>query len=211
MKRVIIADDHAVVRYGLKIMLTQAFPDFDIEEAWDRSSVKSELKKGNCTLILLDLIMPETDPNSLIHWIKSFHPQTKILVVSMNDETLFGKRILQLGADGYIKKDSPADEIVRAAKTVLMGEKYISNTLTNLIVQQTISGVSDNPFDALTPREFQVAAYMLRDYSLSQISEALNIQYTTASTFKQRVFEKLSVQNRKEFLDLAVVYGFKSS
>ncbi len=209
MKKIIIADDHAVVRYGLRIMLAQLFPGFQIEEAWDGATVKSELKKGNCEILLLDLIMPDTDPHALIHWIKTFHPLTRILVVSMNDENLYGKRMLQLGAEGYLKKDSSAEEIGLAVKTVLDGGKYISSHLTNLIVNQTISGSALNPFDSLTQREFQVASYMLRNFSMNEICDLLNIQYSTANTFKQRIFEKLKISNRKEFLDLAAMYGLQ--
>ncbi len=209
MKKMIIADDHAVVRCGLRAMLARVFPEFEMVETWDGASVKAELKKGGCELLLLDLIMPETDPHALIHWIKSFHPHTYILVVSMNDETVFGKRFLKLGADGYLKKDSPPEEISSAVKTVLSGEKYISSRLTNLIVKETITGTPVNPFDSLTQREFQVASYLLRDYSVAQVSELLNIHYSTASTFKQRIYEKLKVGSRKEFLDLAAAYGLK--
>lgn len=208
MQRILIADDHSIVRYGLCTILRNSFPDCILDEAWDAETVMGNLKKHSYAIILLDLNMPDTDPSILLHWIKSFYKETKVLVISMNEETLFGMRAIQLGAHGYIKKDADPEEIIKAVQCVLSGKKYVSHELANTILDSTLEGKSVNPFERLSPREFQVAMYMVQDYSQKQISEMLQIQYATVNTFKQRIFEKLSVEHRKELMQLATAYSF---
>jgi two-component system invasion response regulator UvrY len=208
MQRILIADDHSIVRYGLNTILRNAVPNCLIDEAWNAETVMENLKKNSYAIILLDLNMPDTDPSILLHWIKSFYKETKVLVISMNEETLFGMRAIQLGAHGYIKKDADPEEIIKAVQCVLSGKKYVSQELANAILDSTLEGKSVNPFERLSPREFQVAMYMVQDYSQKQISEMLQIQYATVNTFKQRIYEKLSVEHRKDLVQLATAYSF---
>jgi DNA-binding NarL/FixJ family response regulator len=208
MQRILIADDHSIVRYGLSTVLHKSFPNCIFDEAWDAETVMESLKKHTYTIILLDLNMPDTDPSILLHWIKSFHPETKVLVISMNEETLFGLRSIQLGAHGYIKKDAAPEEIVKAVQCVNSGKRYVSPELANVILDNTLQGKPSNPFERLSPREFQVAMYMVQDYSVKQISEMLQIQYATVNTFKQRIYEKLEINQRKDLLQLASAYSF---
>ena len=106
MMKILIADDHSLVRYGLKLALHNHFKDSQIDESWDGASVKAQFAVHAYDLLLLDLNMPETDSTVLLQWILEFHVNTKVLVVSMNDESVFGKRSLQQGAHGYLEKDS---------------------------------------------------------------------------------------------------------
>jgi two-component system, NarL family, invasion response regulator UvrY len=208
MQRILIADDHSIVRYGLNMILQKHFHNYTLDEAWDAETVMGNMKQHSYALILLDLSMPDTDPSVLLHWIKNFHKETKVLVISMNEETLFGMRAIQLGAHGYIKKDAAPEEIIKAMQSVLSGKKYVSRELANAILDSTLDGKSVNPFERLSPREFQVAMYMVQDYSQKQISEMLQIQYATVNTFKQRIYEKLSVEHRKDLVQLAAAYSF---
>jgi two-component system invasion response regulator UvrY len=208
MQRILIADDHSIVRFGLSTTLQKFFPDYILDEAWDADTVMESMKQHPYAVILLDLNMPDTDPSILLHWIKSFYSTTKVLVISMNEEKLFGMRSIQLGAHGYIKKDANQEEIVKAVQRVLAGKKYISQELANAILDNTLDGKSVNPFERLSPREFQVAMYMVQDYSVKQIGEMLQIQYATVNTFKQRIYEKLELEHRKDLMKLATAYSF---
>lgn len=208
MQRILIADDHSIVRFGLSTTLQKSFPDYILDEAWDADTVMESMKQHPYAVILLDLNMPDTDPSILLHWIKNFHSTTKVLVISMNEEKLFGMRSIQLGAHGYIKKDANQEEIVKAVQRVLAGKKYISHELADAILDNTLDGKSVNPFDRLSPREFQVAMYMVQDYSVKQIGEMLQIQYATVNTFKQRIYEKLELEHRKDLMKLATAYSF---
>jgi two-component system invasion response regulator UvrY len=209
MKRILIADDHDIVRFGLALMLGQFFPGYTIDEAEDTEGVMQLMKKNDYSLLLLDLVMPGNDGNTLLHYVTNFHPQTKVLVLSMNDETLYGMRSLQLGAKGYLKKDAPKEEIVKAIQTILDGKKYVGSKLANALLQSSLDGKELNPIERLTPREFQVAMYIIQDFSQKQISEMLNVQYGTVNTLKQRVYEKLNIEHRKELVELAAAHGLR--
>lgn len=207
MMKILIADDHSLVRYGLKLALHNYFKDSQIDESWDGESVKASFATHTYDLLLLDLNMPETDSTILLQWVREAHPQTKILVVSMNDESVFGKRALQQGAHGYLEKDSSPEELARAVTTIINGRRYASATLSTILINDTLSGKSGNPFDQLTAREFQVATYLVKDYSVTQISEILQVQYTSVNTFKRRIFKKLNIPNRAALVRLADAYN----
>jgi two-component system invasion response regulator UvrY len=206
MKKILIADDHSLVRYGLKAALLNHFSDAQIDESWDGQSIMTQLKINIYDLILLDLSMPDTDPSTVLHWIRNFHTDTKVLIVSMNSEAIFGKRALQMGAHGYLEKDASPDELIRAVNVVLSGKKYMSADLAEIIVNDTLNRKSMNPFDELTPREFQVAMYIIQDYTITQIGELMQLQYTSVSTFRRRIFDKLNISDRKALVQLAEAY-----
>jgi len=205
--KILIADDHSLVRYGLKLALHNYFKDSQIDESWDGASVKAQFAIHAYDLLLLDLNMPETDSTILLQWIREFHPETKVLVVSMNDESIFGKRSLQQGAHGYLEKDSTPEELAKAVTTIMNGKRYASPNLASILINDTLGGKSGNPFDMLTAREFQVAIYLAKDYSVTQISEILQVQYTSVNTFKRRIFKKLNVENKSALVRLADAYN----
>jgi two-component system invasion response regulator UvrY len=206
MNRILVADDHSIVRFGLKTILETLFPDCKIDEAANGDDVIRLMREQIYQLILLDLIMPNTDTNNLIHFIRNSFSHTKVLVISMNEEHIYGMRTIQLGAHGYFKKDAPKEELEHAIKTVLSGKRYISNELTGMLIESSLEGKPANPFDSLTPREFQVAMLILQDISPKQIGEALQIQYGTVNTLKHRIFDKLNIAGRKELVKLASAY-----
>ncbi|OJV14597.1 MAG: DNA-binding response regulator [Dyadobacter sp. 50-39] len=205
--KILIADDHSLVRYGLKLALHNYFKDSQIDESWDGTSVRAQFALHSYDLLLLDLNMPETDSTILLQWIREFHVNTKVLVVSMNDESIFGKRALQQGAHGYLEKDSSPEELAKAINTIMNGKRYASSNLANILINDTLTGKSANPFDRLTAREFQVAIYLAKDYSVTQISEILQVQYTSVNTFKRRIFKKLDIENKSALVRLADAYN----
>lgn len=206
MKRILIADDHHIVRIGLTMMLQESFSDYIIDEAWGAKSVMTLMKKNTYQLVLLDLVMPDTDPTILMHYIKNFHPETKVLILSMNDEMLYGTRYIQLGALGYLEKNAPKEEITKAIHTVLAGKKYISQELADILLQNSLEGRPANPFERLSQREFQIAMYLVQNYSQKQISEMLQVHYDTVNTLKQRLYMKLNIEQHKELIELASAY-----
>lgn len=210
MKHILLADDHSLIRSGLRMILQHlAFPT-EVSEARDARTVMEKLKEKPCDLVLLDIQMPATDPVVLMHWIQSFHPDTKILIVSQNPENVYGKRYLQLGADGFISKTAPDDEMILAVNKVLNGHKYISETLSQAILNTVIKGERANPFDQLSQREFQVAICLAKGYTMNEVCDMLQVQYSTAHTHKRRAFEKLNVEDNKELAQLAGAYDLLS-
>lgn len=207
MEKMLIADDHALVRYGLKVAILEYFPECHVDESSDGISVMEKLKNHMYDLVLLDLSMPKTDPTLLLHWIRNFQQNAKVLVVSMSNENIFGKRSLQLGAHGYIEKDASPEELIKAVRTVLAGRKYMSANLSEIIINDVRDGALRNPFDKLTAREFQVAMFIVQDYSIAQICEKLQLKYTSVCSVRQRVFEKLDIEDRKTLVQLADAYS----
>lgn len=210
MKNILIADDHSLIRSGLRMMLGQMAIKTDISEAWDAKTVMTRLKEKAFDLVLLDIQMPATDSVVLMHWIQSFYPDTKILIVSQNPENTYGKRYLQLGANGFIGKTVPDEELIKAITQVLNGETYISEGLSRSIVQGVLNGVSGNPFDQLSQREFQVVICLAKGYTMNEVCEMLQVQYSTAHTHKRRAFEKLNIEDNKDLARLAGAYDLLS-
>ena len=206
MKNILIADDHSLIRSGLRMTLAGMAFKTDISEAWDSKSVMAALREKPMDLILLDVQMPATDSVVLMHWIQSFHPDTKILIVSQNPENTYGKRYLQLGAHGFVSKTAPDEELVKAINQVLNGDTYISEALSRSIVQGVLNGAAGNPFDQLSQREFQVVICLAKGYAMNEICEMLQVQYSTAHTHKRRAFEKLNIEDNKGLADLASAY-----
>lgn len=206
MKNILIADDHSLIRSGLRMVLDSMAVKTDISEAWDAKTVMAKLKEKPFDLVLLDIQMPATDSVVLMHWIQSFYPDTKILIVSQNPENTYGKRYMQLGANGFISKTAPDDEMIKAIAKVLNGSTYISEELSLSIVQGVLNRASANPFDQLSQREFQVVICLAKGYPMNEVCEMLQIQYSTAHTHKRRAFEKLNIEDNKDLAQLAGAY-----
>ncbi|SEJ59687.1 two-component system, NarL family, response regulator NreC [Dyadobacter sp. SG02] len=210
MKNILIADDHSLIRSGLRMVLDRMAFKTDISEAWDGRTVMMKMKEKPFDLILLDIQMPATDSVVLMHWIQSFYPDTRILIVSQNPETTYGKRYILLGAHGFISKTAPDEELIKAITQVLNGDTYVSADLSQSIVRGVFSGATANPFDQLSQREFQVVICLAKGYSMNEICEMLQVQYSTAHTHKRRAFEKLNIEENKELADLAGAYDLLS-
>lgn len=207
MYNILIADDHSAIRLGMKVIVQNIFPSSEIATAGNATEVTEKMKRDNFDLLLLDLNMPESDPVSLMSWITTFKTATRILIFSMNPEEVYGKRFLQLGARGYLKKSASEEEIARALRMVMDNKKYISPELAERLTDEIISGRTNNPFDVLSNREFEIAICLLKGNSLNEICTSLNIHYSTVSTHKQNIFEKLSVNSILQLSVLAKSYG----
>lgn len=210
MKNILIADDHSLIRSGLRMVLDGMEFKTKISEAWDSKSVMAKLKEKPFDLVLLDIQMPATDSVVLMHWIQSFYPDTKILIVSQNPENTYGKRYMQLGANGFISKTAPDNELIKAISLVLHGGSYVSEGLSRSIVEGVLKGSSGNPFDQLSQREFQVVICLAKGYAMSEVCEMLQVQYSTAHTHKRRAFEKLNIDDNKDLAQLAGAYDLLS-
>lgn len=206
MKNALVVDDHSLVRFGLRVAIERNYPDCQIDEGWDKNSAIAQLKQHHYDLVMLDLTMPHSDPGELLHWIRNFSKETKVLIVSMNDERMFAKWCLQSGANGYIEKDASPEELARAIGMVMSGKRYMSSALAEIFINETITHGKSNPFDQLSKREYQVAMYLVLDYSNNQISDQLNVQGTSISTLRRRVFDKLGIASNKELAQLANLY-----
>ena len=164
----------------------------------------SEHKYG---LVILDIQMPNTDTLALMEAIKQLYPDTKVLVYSMSSENIYAKRFMKSGAMGFLSKDSPLKEITRAIDAVLDNRHYMSESIAEILVDDSYAKKASNPFDDLSKREFEIAKLLLSGQTLTQVSQTLNIQTSTVGTHKHRLFEKLAVTNLLELKELATTYN----
>ena len=205
INRVLVADDHTIVRSGIKLIIQDLLPSTVIDEASNGNEVISLVKKNGYALIVLDINMPDTDSITLVTNLFAYREQCKILIYTMNSEELYAKRFLKLGVLGYLNKESQAGEIRKAIAAVLNGEIYVSKTVKKELNEDLKKG-ADNPFHKLSDREIQTVKYLLHGYSLPEIKKILNIHSSTIGTYKTRIFEKLKIKSLRELSELAKMY-----
>ena len=208
MKNILFVDDHAVDRTGMKVILLDYYTQLRIFEAEDGEAALRVLKKERIDLLLLDLQLPNTDTISLVEIISIRYPQCYILVFSMLPENIYARRVLKAGASGFLPKDTTPDEIKRAFDFALANKKYISQTLSEVLLNEATGSGNSSPFENLSHREFEIVSLLLAGNSLAKISEQLNIKPSTTGTYKTRIFEKLRISSLFELKELAVLYHF---
>jgi two-component system invasion response regulator UvrY len=205
MKKFLLVDDHAVIRSGLNRMLTELYEACEVIESSNTEDAIELMKTNRFDLLILDVQMPNSDSFGLLEYINARYPETKALIFSMASENLYAKRFLKLGAKGFLSKDSPVDEIINALNTVLNNKRYISKAFAEVLAIN--DSADESPFDRLTQREFEITAILSKGTSILEASKSLNLQGSTLSTHKSRIFEKLGITNMLELKELAKQYN----
>jgi two-component system, NarL family, invasion response regulator UvrY len=210
MATILLADDHAIVREGLKTFIQNIIPHSDIEEAYDGASAFKKIRHLNFDLIILDINMPATDSFGLVRNILAVKPKSKILIFSMNAEEIFAMKFLNLGALGYLRKDASEDEFRLAIENVMSNKRYVSPSFTRALTESALgkNAYNQNPFDLLSPRELEIVRHLIKGASVSQIGTCLNLHTSTIGTHKARIFEKLACKNIIEINELAIINSF---
>ena len=142
---ILIADDHSIVRSGLKILISKDFTA-EIDEAADGNEVTELIKKKKYELAILDINMPNTNSPQLIEYIRTQQPQIKILIFSMNPEHIYARRYFKMGVNGFLSKEAADTEMPKAIQTVLSGKRYASQKVTELLMNEAVYGSKENPF-----------------------------------------------------------------
>lgn len=204
-KRILIADDHAIVRSGIKLVIKDIFPFAVTDEARNAHEVVSFIRDNDYNLIILDITMPETDPFSLISRILAHREKSRILIFSVSPDELYAKKFLALGALGYLNKQSNSEEVKKAIYDVLHGIPYTSQKIKDHLSPGPASK-TDNPFEKLSDREFEIARYYLKGYSNAEIKKMLNLHSSTIGTLKNRLFGKLRIKSLVDLTELARLY-----
>jgi DNA-binding NarL/FixJ family response regulator len=204
MIKLLIADDHPIVREGLKQIIRNA-PDIVISgEANDGIEVLNEIKKENYDVILLDISMPRKNGIEILNEIRKGKIKSRILILSIHPEEQYAMRALKAGAYGYLTKDNVPNELISAIRKVSMGEKYISLSLAEKLVDALKVGF-DKPFhEALSNREYQVMLLLASGKSIQEIAKELFLSVKTVSTYKTRILEKMKMKNTFEIIYYAI-------
>jgi len=204
MISVIIADDHPIVRKGLKTILKDV-PDIKVEdEASDGLEVMEKIRKADFDVLVLDLSMPKLDGLETIRRIKSEKPDMAILVLSMNPEEVFGIRALNLGASGYLSKDIALEQLIQAIRRVASGKVYISQLLAESIAQNVSRGSPKLPHEHLSDREYQIMLMIAQGKSLKAIGVELSVSVKTVSTHRTHILQKMGMENNAQIVTYAL-------
>ena len=206
--RLLVADDHAVVRRGLRHILATT-PDIAIAaEAGNGAEVLEKLGAGQFDVVLMDVSMPGTNAVELIGQVKKQHPQVSVLVHSMHAESPVASRMLKAGAAGYITKDSDPVQLLAALRKVAAGGRYIAAELAEQMVFSEDARYGKPLHELLSARENQVLGLLAAGKGIKEIARELRLSPKTASTYKTRVMEKLKVQTDAELFRYAITHQF---
>jgi two-component system invasion response regulator UvrY len=207
MINILLADDHTIIRTGLKLFISNYIAHSVIDEADNGNTAFKKIKDKEYQLIILDVNMPDTDSFGLVSNIIAVRPGANILIFSMYSEEIYAKKYLQLGAKGYLSKTASEEEIKKALNNVINAKRYISHSLNLHLTEEALGKKSSNPFDNLSTREFEIVLHLIKGESSAEICNALNLQASTVGTHKARIFEKLNCNNIIDINTLAKVYN----
>ncbi len=207
MIKVLLVDDHELVRTGIRRLLDDTTGIKVIGEAETGEQAFLEVKKLKPDVVLMDVNMPGIGGLEATRKLIQLDPSLKIIVVTIHSEQPFPTRLLEAGASGYLTKDCGINEIVNAIRTVCEGERYISSDVAQQMALTMLPGSSPSPFLSLSQREMQVMMMVTQGQNVQQISDKLCLSPKTVSTYRHRIFEKLSVENDVELTRLAIRHG----
>lgn len=206
--RIIVADDHGIVRMGLIQTIQRLRPDATILEVEDFKSLYKVILKEELDLAIMDVNMPNGSVQEAIDYIKLHQPNLRILIFSSQDEEVYAMRYLKMGAGGYVSKQS-SNAVVESALTAMLSTgRYASDTLKEAMFLESINGTTkSSPFEVLSDRELQIANKLAEGLPLKEISNQLNLHSSTISTYKNRLFEKLKIRSIPELVEILRLYN----
>lgn len=198
MLKILLADDHAVVRGGIRKFL-EATKDVEIvAEATTGEEALEQVRKNDFDVMLLDISLPDLNGLEVLKRVKRERPKLTVLIFSMYPEDDFAVPAFEAGASGYLSKDSSPNQILLAIQTVASGASYVSPSMTERLLAGTVSAGKREPYETLSRREMEVLLMLSKGVSLTKIGEMLHLSVKTVSTYRGRVLEKLNVVSNAE-------------
>ena len=201
---ILLADDHSIVRRGLKEILLEEFPDANFQEASDGQELIRKMRADKFDVIISDVSMPGKNGLEALKVIKSEAPTIPVLVLSIHPEELYAIRVLKAGASGYLTKESAPEELVKAVRMVMMGRKYITPSLAEKMASNLDSDFSKLPHELLSDRELDVLKLISGGKTVSEIAVDLSLSVNTISTYRSRVLEKMNLKSNSELTFYAI-------
>jgi two-component system, NarL family, invasion response regulator UvrY len=202
--KILITDDHAVVRSGLKQILAEEFTKAEFGEASSAQEAIDRVWKENWDVVVLDITMPGRSGLEVLKEIKKSRPKLPVLMLSMHPEDQFAVRLLKIGASGYMTKESAPNELVGAVKKVIAGGKYVSPALGEKMASYLAVDVQTAPHERLSDREFLVLRQIASGKTPTIIAKELGLSVKTISTYRMRILEKMSMANNAEITTYAI-------
>ena len=209
--KVILCDDHALIRRGIRDTLSDA-PDIEVVgEAGDYPELRELMRKSSCDVLVLDINMPGRSGLDELHVLKDEGSPVKVLIVSMYPEDQYAIRALRAGAFGYVNKGGDPQLIVQAVRTVAQGRKYVTPEIAQMLVESLTSATTENAHEKRSDRELQTLVMIASGKRLSDIAEELMLSPKTVSVYRARVLEKLGLANNSELTVYAIRNGLVGS
>lgn len=207
MLRILIGDDHAIVRRGIIQIIKDEYPSAIIVEAADAETLVNYAFKESFDIIISDMSMPGRSGMDALQQIKHQQPQSKVLILSVYPEEQYAVRVLKSGAMGYLNKDAAPEELIKAIQKILQGRKYISSSIAEILATEIMTD-SDKPnYETLSNREFDVFKLLALGKSVSNISTILNLSATTISTYRARIMTKLNLKTNSDLTKYAIEHS----
>lgn len=207
MLRILVADDHAVVREGLKQILSGMVGVTVSGEASDGVQALDQARKGDYDLVLLDIAMPGMSGLDVLKQLKSEKPDLPILMLSMYPEEQYAIRTLKAGASGYLAKESAPEELIAAIRKVCQGGKYVTSSLAEKLATYLKSDMERSPHERLSDREYQIVLMIASGKTVSEIAKELSLSVKTISTNRSRALEKMGMRNNAEITHYVIKNG----
>jgi two-component system, NarL family, invasion response regulator UvrY len=203
---ILIADDHAVVRRGLREILADALPDADFTEVGNGDEVLGNLGKSNTAMLVLDINMPGRSGMDVLRDVKHTYPRLPVIILSCQPEDQYAVRCLRAGAAAYISKESASEELAIAAKKILGGGRYVSASLAEKLVANLDESVDKPLHDLLSDREHEVMRMIALGIPLTDIGDKLHVSVKTISSYRARIMEKMKMKSNSELTRYAMTH-----
>ena len=205
MMKILIADDHAVVRKGLSQILLEEFSTAVIEEVDNSEDLIKKAMEGPWDVIISDLSMPGRSGLDALYQLKEILPDTPVLIMSIHPEEQYARRLLKAGAAGYLSKDAATEDLAKAVRQVLLGRKYISPAVAQIIADDVAQDRGDKALhESLSNREFEIFKLIASGMSVSEIADKLTLSSPTISTHRARILAKMNMRTNSELTRYAL-------
>jgi DNA-binding NarL/FixJ family response regulator len=204
---ILIADDHAVVRRGLREILADALPGADFSEVGNGDEVMGHLGKSQIGLLVLDISMPGRSGMDVLRDVKHAYPRMPVIILSCQPEDQYAVRCLRAGAAAYINKESAAEELARATKKILSGGRYVSASLAEKLVANLDESVDKPLHELLSDREYEVMRMIAAGVPLTEIGDRLHVSVKTISSYRARIMEKMQMKSNADLTRHAMTHS----
>ena len=204
---VILCDDHALIRRGIRDTLSDATDIRVVGEAGDYGELRTLMRGKRCDVLVLDINLPGRSGLDVLHALKDEGAELRVLIVSMYPEDQYAIRALRAGAAGYVNKGGDPQLLVQAVRTVAQGRKYVTPEIAQMLVESLTAPATENPHERLSDRELQTLVMIASGKRLSDIANELTLSPKTVSVYRARVLEKLSLSNNSELTVYAIKNG----
>jgi two-component system invasion response regulator UvrY len=205
--RIVIADDHPVVRRGLKAIVKDALRPADVDEACNAAELLTLVRKREPDVVLLDIAMPGRSGLEAVKELRREHPKVPMLVLSVHSEDQFAVRSIRAGASGYLTKDSAPEELVDAIRTVLAGRRYLTPSVAERLASAVETDTKGPPHEMLSDREFHVLRMLAAGKTNGEVADELALSAKTVSTYRTRTLRKMGMRTNAELTQYAVRHG----